>query len=611
LGGAGFDFAGNYTTKGLYSYRESNEKYFGKAYFGMGGTEAEMDGKVREDFGQYRPHLEDASTEETTAATSTAAANVATTAKPTVTTAAPFTTTEVYDCSVKPASMNGGKGFPHGCEGARWSDGKFSADYCQGDGGRFGWWAACCDWTGSECVPIPGVKTAGEQCSEDNDCASGACRGGNCCSNAKGAVNCAECHPYTDTDRAGYCKTCDPGYAWEKDVGCVATEAPTLEPTAEPTFEPTAEPTLEPTAEPTFEPTAEPTLEPTAEPTLEPTAEPTLEPTAEPTLEPTEEPTLEPTEEPTLEPTEAPAPAPGGEAGTDGPEEQGTEETEAEDDGGDEPADDDSAGTPETPEDCYITYCNTYPDLQRAFCGGHECDLSNLDRCQRHWNKHGRKETMTGRRKPALGDPPDPDLCVAAVDPAGKCYITYCNAYPDLQNAFCRGDECGPRNRDSCERHWNKYGKKETAEGRRKPASGEPPNPDHCLYAWTQGPEGSTCDIAEVEDSVPAATNEATFCHASGKLIWWSDVVDSSAIGIACHGQESCCSDVVAAAEAKCGGKVVDRLTCKLAHKDEPKVGPAPATGVMMDIEVAPELQSPQFEFNGHVLLCSMFTYAS
>ena len=40
LGGAGYDFVGGYKTKGCYSYESG--KYQGRAYFGTGGTDADM-----------------------------------------------------------------------------------------------------------------------------------------------------------------------------------------------------------------------------------------------------------------------------------------------------------------------------------------------------------------------------------------------------------------------------------------------------------------------------------------------------------------------------------------------------------------------------------------
>lgn len=51
LGGNGYDFAGDYSTKGLYSYR--NGYYKGQAFFGRGGTIYEMTTQL--DGNKYRP----------------------------------------------------------------------------------------------------------------------------------------------------------------------------------------------------------------------------------------------------------------------------------------------------------------------------------------------------------------------------------------------------------------------------------------------------------------------------------------------------------------------------------------------------------------------------
>merc|ERR1719281_332004 len=58
------------------------------------------------------------------------------------------------DCSDEPRSMQGG-GFPRGCKGAVWSGGDPSASYCSGDGGRYPWWAECCEWVDNACRPKP------------------------------------------------------------------------------------------------------------------------------------------------------------------------------------------------------------------------------------------------------------------------------------------------------------------------------------------------------------------------------------------------------------------------------------------------------------------------
>ncbi len=55
LGGAGFEFAGDYKQKGLYAYKSG--KYTGMAYFGTGGTEEEMLAPIVDD-NKYRPNVE-------------------------------------------------------------------------------------------------------------------------------------------------------------------------------------------------------------------------------------------------------------------------------------------------------------------------------------------------------------------------------------------------------------------------------------------------------------------------------------------------------------------------------------------------------------------------
>ena len=54
LGGGGSDFAGNYKTKGLYAYNSG--RYAGMAFFGRGGTEAQMKAAVTGK--KYRPAQE-------------------------------------------------------------------------------------------------------------------------------------------------------------------------------------------------------------------------------------------------------------------------------------------------------------------------------------------------------------------------------------------------------------------------------------------------------------------------------------------------------------------------------------------------------------------------
>jgi hypothetical protein len=52
--------------------------------------------------------------------------------------------------------------------------------------------------------------------------------------------------------------------------------------------------------------------------------------------------------------------------------------------------------------DCYLCYCNAYPDLQNAFCGGGECtDEGSKLKCKHHWEVHGKME----------GRSPNPETC--------------------------------------------------------------------------------------------------------------------------------------------------------------------------------------------------------
>lgn len=42
IGGAGYPFAGDWGVKGCYAYDSTSADYAGMAYYGLGGTEAEM-----------------------------------------------------------------------------------------------------------------------------------------------------------------------------------------------------------------------------------------------------------------------------------------------------------------------------------------------------------------------------------------------------------------------------------------------------------------------------------------------------------------------------------------------------------------------------------------
>jgi hypothetical protein len=112
--------------------------------------------------------------------------------------------------------------------------------------------------------------------------------------------------------------------------------------------------------------------------------------------------------------------------------------------------------------DCYLCYCNAYQDLRVAFCSGGECvDDGHLAKCKTHWYTHGRGEGRT----------PNPQQCATERPCEQDCYLCYCNAYPDLQNAFCGGAECSTGDHQSrCMNHWNTHGKGE----------GRTPNPEQC-----------------------------------------------------------------------------------------------------------------------------------
>ena len=56
-------------------------------------------------------------------------------------------------CSVLKAEIN--KGHGDGCQGAVYSDGSPSRQYCMNtkNESRFSWYADCCKWEDSQCVP--------------------------------------------------------------------------------------------------------------------------------------------------------------------------------------------------------------------------------------------------------------------------------------------------------------------------------------------------------------------------------------------------------------------------------------------------------------------------
>jgi len=86
----------------------------------------------------------------------------------------------------------------------------------------------------------------------------------------------------------------------------------------------------------------------------------------------------------------------------------------------------------------YLEYCNKYPDLKDAFCGGADCTADKEGECKTHWENHGIHEKREGL--PAT------------------CYLEYCNMYPDLKNAFCHGANCHVDKVGTCESHWKNHG---------------------------------------------------------------------------------------------------------------------------------------------------------
>jgi hypothetical protein len=61
--------------------------------------------------------------------------------------------TQLYDCTILPLSMNGAQ-YPRGCPGAIWSTGDASKSYCEGGAcSEYLWWSACCQWDGNACQP--------------------------------------------------------------------------------------------------------------------------------------------------------------------------------------------------------------------------------------------------------------------------------------------------------------------------------------------------------------------------------------------------------------------------------------------------------------------------
>jgi len=128
----------------------------------------------------------------------------------------------------------------------------------------------------------------------------------------------------------------------------------------------------------------------------------------------------------------------------------------------------------------YLAYCNAWPDLQNAICGGNWCTTdAETAVCKTHFETQGRWEPRDRCLKPACdGD-----------------YLAYCNAYPDLQNTICGGNRCTTDAEfASCKTHFEKQGQWE--------------NRDQCLtrrilYATTQEEEEE-----EMEEEGEASTQE-------------------------------------------------------------------------------------------------------
>jgi hypothetical protein len=93
----------------------------------------------------------------------------------------------------------------------------------------------------------------------------------------------------------------------------------------------------------------------------------------------------------------------------------------------------------------YLAYCNAYPDLQNAYCGGGFCFTeAHAASCSSHWLGHGKREAR--------------DQCCAG-GPIG-----YCNAHEDLQKDYCGGNHCGEESAAKCNAHWKNLGKSEGRE---------------------------------------------------------------------------------------------------------------------------------------------------
>jgi hypothetical protein len=86
----------------------------------------------------------------------------------------------------------------------------------------------------------------------------------------------------------------------------------------------------------------------------------------------------------------------------------------------------------------YLDYCNKYPDLKDAYCGGKDCTAGKEGECKSHWENHGIHEAREG--------------------PPATCYLEYCNNHWDLKAHFCNGANCNMAQFGACIHHWENHG---------------------------------------------------------------------------------------------------------------------------------------------------------
>ena len=132
--------------------------------------------------------------------------------------------------------------------------------------------------------------------------------------------------------------------------------------------------------------------------------------------------------------------------------------------------------------ECPLAYCNRHQDLKNALCGGQACASDgDATRCTQHWTASGQHEPR------AL----NMDVCQASIA-TKECYWDYCNAHPDLQNAFCGGNTCVSKiEAGKCAAHWFNSGKGEERQ----------PDPEQCANEW------ETVVINNGDDIGPEAFN--------------------------------------------------------------------------------------------------------